>query len=81
MEFISVQNVSFQYEVQDEDGNLSRVKPVLDDVSFEIKKGEFVALLGHNGSGKSTVAKHLNAMLTRRRGRCTSTAWTRPMKS
>ena len=37
--------------------------PVLNDISFDIKKGEFVAILGHNGSGKSTVAKHLNAML------------------
>ena len=36
---------------------------MLDDVSFEVRQGEFVALLGHNGSGKSTIAKHLNAML------------------
>ncbi|WP_294388437.1 ATP-binding cassette domain-containing protein, partial [uncultured Ruminococcus sp.] len=28
---------------------------------MDIEKGEFVALLGHNGCGKSTVAKHLNA--------------------
>lgn len=58
MEFISVQNVTFRYEEQDESA-----KPVLDAISFEVKKGEFVAVLGHNGSGKSTVAKHLNAML------------------
>ena len=60
MEFISVQNVSFQYDELSETEN---DKLVLDDISFEIKKGEFVAILGHNGSGKSTVAKHLNAML------------------
>ena len=61
MEFISVQNVTFQYEEQTDSLNN---KLVLDDVSFEVKKGEFVAVLGHNGSGKSTIAKHLNAMLT-----------------
>ncbi len=60
MEFISVQNVSFQYDEPDEG---QEGKLVLDDVSFEVKKGEFVAVLGHNGSGKSTIAKHLNAML------------------
>ena len=35
----------------------------LNDVSFSVKKGEFVALLGHNGCGKSTIAKHFNAIL------------------
>ncbi|MBQ6412302.1 MAG: ATP-binding cassette domain-containing protein, partial [Ruminococcus sp.] len=60
MDFISVQNVTFQYDEQGESG---KNKLVLDDVSFGVKKGEFVAVLGHNGSGKSTIAKHLNAML------------------
>ncbi len=60
MEFISVQNVTFQYDEQREP---IKDKLVLDDVSFEVKKGAFVAVLGHNGSGKSTIAKHLNAML------------------
>ena len=35
----------------------------LGGVNLEIKRGEFVALLGHNGSGKSTFARHLNAIL------------------
>lgn len=60
MNFISVQNVTFRYDSQDE----TEGKLVLNDISFEVEKGAFVALLGHNGSGKSTVAKHLNAMLT-----------------
>lgn len=62
MDFISVQNVTFQYDTQSESGSVAS-KPVLDDISFSVKKGEFIAVLGHNGSGKSTVAKHLNAML------------------
>ena len=36
--------------------------PVLKDVSLHVKKGEFVAVLGHNGSGKSTFARHINAL-------------------
>ena len=34
----------------------------LDDVSLEIHEGEHIAVLGHNGCGKSTLAKHLNAL-------------------
>lgn len=60
MEFITVQNVKFQYDTDEESPG---AKSVLNDISIEIKKGEFVAIVGHNGSGKSTVAKHLNAML------------------
>jgi len=40
----------------------------VDELSFEVKKGEFIAILGHNGSGKSTLAKHLNALLKPSRG-------------
>lgn len=39
------------------------VKDVLKGLNIDIKKGEFVAVLGHNGSGKSTFAKHLNGIL------------------
>lgn len=55
MNFISADNVKFSY---DENEN----KNVLNGVTLNVKKGEFVALLGHNGCGKSTMAKHLNAL-------------------
>lgn len=44
--------------------NGERTSPdILKDISLSIDKGDFVALLGHNGSGKSTFAKHMNAIL------------------
>ncbi len=64
MEFITAQNLVFRFDnEEDVQLNSEQINNVLDDISFTVKKGEFVALLGHNGSGKSTVAKHLNAML------------------
>ena len=64
MEFITAQNLTFSYiDEEQTQVNIEKADKVLDDVSFTVKKGEFVALLGHNGCGKSTVAKHLNAML------------------
>ena len=63
MEFITAQNLVCRYVDYDEQPNIADLKNVLDDVSFEIKKGEFVCILGHNGCGKSTLSKHLNAML------------------
>ncbi len=59
MSFISVQNIVFSYS--DDDG--VSAKNAVNGLSLDIEKGEFIALLGHNGCGKSTVAKHLNAML------------------
>ena len=59
-DFIQVQHLSFQYI--SEDGEAAPVD-VLKDISLNVRRGEFVALLGHNGSGKSTMAKQFNAML------------------
>ena len=43
----------------------------LDGVTFSVKPGEFIAILGHNGCGKSTLAKHLNALLPLQSGSLT----------
>ncbi|HLT56718.1 MAG TPA: energy-coupling factor ABC transporter ATP-binding protein [Bacillota bacterium] len=57
---ISFQNVSFRYDEN---------QPwVLKNVSFEIHKNEWVAIIGHNGSGKSTIAKLLNGLLFPQKG-------------
>ena len=58
---ISAQNVEFHYENDPEDKTLP--KQVLKNVSLDIERGQFTAILGHNGSGKSTIAKHMNGIL------------------
>ncbi|WP_101909637.1 energy-coupling factor transporter ATPase [Marasmitruncus massiliensis] len=55
---ISAEKVRFGYQKENNEFNL-----VLKDISLEIPQGQFLAVLGHNGSGKSTFAKHLNAIL------------------
>jgi len=63
MAIIESKNVSFDYIRRDEDGNVEGITRAVDDVSLSIEQGDFIAILGHNGSGKSTFAKHLNAIL------------------
>ncbi|HHZ06414.1 MAG TPA: energy-coupling factor transporter ATPase [Clostridiales bacterium] len=60
-EFINASNVTFKYENQEDDGTTT-YNTVLKGVSMQVNKGEFVALLGHNGCGKSTMAKLFNAL-------------------
>ena len=57
--FIHAQNLSFSYT--DEEGR--EENPALQNFSVDIHRGEYVAVLGHNGSGKSTFAKLLNYIL------------------
>ncbi len=59
---IEFKNVSFSYVLDDDDEAQGNVVNVLDGLSFKIKRGSFVAVLGHNGSGKSTIAKLTNGI-------------------
>lgn len=59
---IEVKDLSFEYEPG---------LKTIDHISFNIKKGEYVAILGHNGSGKSTIAKLLIGLLEKKSGTIT----------
>ena len=61
---IKAEHLTFRYPDEPADH-----PPVLDDINLEIAAGSFVAILGHNGSGKSTFAKHCNALLTPTQGK------------
>ena len=64
MVMIKAENLTYFYEA--EEGEAPKL--ILENVSFEIEKGQFVAILGHNGSGKSTLAKLMNGILTPQAG-------------
>ena len=68
MSLISFENVSFSYVTEDDNGNEIR-REVLKNFNLNIEQGSFVAILGHNGSGKSTVAKLTNGILFADEGR------------
>ena len=60
---IRAEELTFDYERLDEEGNVESKKRAVDHVNLHIRPGKFIAVLGHNGSGKSTLAKHINAIL------------------
>ena len=62
MAHFQIENLTFSYAA-------AKGKHSLQDVDLTIEKGSFVALLGHNGCGKSTLAKHFNAILLPTGGR------------
>lgn len=66
---IQIKQLIFKYIRRDIDGNEAGSETVLDGINLQINEGEFVAILGRNGSGKSTFAKQLNAILRPSDGR------------
>ncbi|MDE6031609.1 MAG: energy-coupling factor transporter ATPase, partial [Oscillospiraceae bacterium] len=71
MDIIKVENLSFDYISYDDEGKETERCRVLKNVSLNVPEGQFLAVLGHNGCGKSTLAKHFNAILTPTEGRVT----------
>ena len=63
MGIVQAKDLTFEYIRRDEEGNVEGITTAVDNVNIDIKAGDFVAVLGHNGSGKSTFAKHLNALV------------------
>lgn len=69
---IEVKDLSFEYEPG---------LKTIDHISFNIKRGEYVAILGHNGSGKSTIAKLLIGLLEKKSGTITVNGFELNMKN
>lgn len=63
MNMIQAEELVYEYEKRDDEGNVIGTNRAIDEVNLDVKPGQFVAILGHNGSGKSTLAKHINAIL------------------
>ncbi len=64
MGIVTSDNLVYEYIRRDENGERIGVKRAVDGVSLSVEKGQFIAILGHNGSGKSTFAKQINALLS-----------------
>lgn len=68
MKFIKTKGLSHKYNIKDKDGNKVGENWAIDGVDFEADRGQIIAVLGRNGSGKSTFARHLNGLLRADRG-------------
>ena len=65
---IKAENLAFEYYNYDDNGQIKDTITALNHINVEVKEGEFLVILGHNGSGKSTFAKHLNGILSPKEG-------------
>lgn len=63
MGIVKAARLVYEYVRRDEEDNIEEVNRAIDGLDVDIQKGDFVAVLGHNGSGKSTFAKHINGLL------------------
>lgn len=60
---IKAKKLVYEYFRRDEDGNVEAIERALDGIDLNVNPGEFIVILGQNGCGKSTLAKHINALL------------------
>lgn len=77
MGIIKASRLIYDYIRRDEEDHVEEVNRAIDGLELDIKAGDFVAILGHNGSGKSTFAKQVNGILLPTEG----TVWISGMKT
>lgn len=68
MSFIQVKKLGHKFNIKDKDGNVTGEKWAVKDMDFTAHKGQIIAVLGRNGSGKSTFARHLNGLYAPNQG-------------
>lgn len=68
MSFIQVKKLGHKFNIKDKDGNVTGEKWAVKDMDFVAHKGQIIAVLGRNGSGKSTFARHLNGLYAPNQG-------------
>ncbi len=73
MKMLKIKNLIHDYIDEEENTVVHAIK----GVDLEVEKGQFIAVLGHNGSGKSSLAKHINALLMPTKG----TVWVDGMET
>ena len=59
MGIIDIKNLVFEYIRRDEEGNTEEIERAIDGVELEVSEGDFIAILGHNGSGKLMLCLYL----------------------
>jgi len=77
MGIIKTSKLTFDYVTRDEEEKVEDINRAISDVNLDIKAGDFIGILGHNGSGKSTFAKTMNGILVPTEG----TVWISGMKT
>ena len=63
MDIVQAEKITYEYKRLNEAGEEEDTVKALKDVDLHVEKGSFITILGHNGCGKSTLAKHINALL------------------
>ena len=61
---IKGENLTTEYFRRDDEGNVESIDTALDHIDISIIRGRFIGIIGHNGCGKSTLAKNINALIT-----------------
>ena len=68
---IKGEGLTTEYFRRDDEGNVESIDTALDHIDISIIKGRFIGIIGHNGCGKSTLAKNINALITPSEGSLT----------